>query len=190
MTRKSKQQKRGLGIVLMLLTLLFFGAGLSRLSMGVVQALAADGPPPEHTATTSETDEAGTLFQALRAREARLQKQEQALASRAKDLATAEARLRAQITELQAAEQRLKDTLALTEGAAETDLARLTTVFEHMKPPQAAALFATMDTEFAAGFIARLNPQFAGQVMAELDPTLAYGISAVLAGRHARTPRE
>lgn len=190
MTRHSRHQKRGLGIVLMLLSVLFFGAGLSRLSLGVVQALAADGLIPAETTAVSPPEEASDLFLALRAREARLLEQEQAIEDRAQELAAAEARLLAQIAELQVAEQRLKDTLALTESAAETDLVRLTTVFEHMKPPQAAALFATMDTEFAAGFIARLNPQFAGQVMAELDPTLAYGISAVLAGRHARTPRD
>ncbi|MBN2759001.1 MAG: hypothetical protein JXQ79_00760 [Rhodobacteraceae bacterium] len=174
----------------MLLAALFFTAGLSRLSLGVVTAIAADTTATPATEPQPDTPNAGALFEALRAREARLLEQEQALAARADALRTAEENLRTQIADLQAAEERLSATLAVTESAAETDLIRLTTVFEHMKPPQAAALFSTMDTEFAAGFIARLDPQFAGEVMAELDPTLAYGISAVLAGRHAQTPRD
>ncbi|MCC1482364.1 MotE family protein [Roseibaca sp. Y0-43] len=189
MSRKTHKRGKGLGIVLTLLAGLFFAAGLSRLSLGVVSALAADGPEVSAPVTQTPAQDAGALFEALRSREARLAEQEKALEERAERLRTAEDSLRAQIAELQAAEERLSATLALTETAAETDLTRLTTVFEHMKPPQAAALFSTMDTEFAAGFIARLDPQFAGEVMAELDPTLAYGISAVLAGRHANTPR-
>lgn len=190
MTDRSKVKGAGLGMILMLLAGLFFTSGLSRLSLGVVGALAAEDAPPDETGVNNESASGGALFEALRAREARLAQQEQALQERADSLRTAEERLRTQIAELQATEERLAATLALTESAAETDLSRLTIVFQHMKPPQAAALFATMDTEFAAGFIARLEPQFAGEVMAELDPTLAYGISAVLAGRHANTPRQ
>lgn len=189
MTTRRRSKGTGLGFVLVLLAGLFFAAGLSRLSLGVVTAVAADGQATPTAAPQTETPDVGALFEALRAREARLVEQEQALAERKDALLLAEESLRKQIADLQAAEERLSATLAITESAAETDLTRLTTVFEHMKAPQAAALFSTMDTEFAAGFIARLNPQFAGEVMAELDPTLAYGISAVLAGRHARTPR-
>lgn len=180
-----------MGVVLLLLTALFFTAGLSRLSLGVVAAIAAeDQPAPAPSLAASTPADGSALFEALRAREARLAEKEAALEARSAALRETEDSLRAQLAELQAAESRLAATLAVTETAAETDLTRLTTVFEHMKPPQAAALFSTMDTEFAAGFIARLNPQFAGEVMAELDPVLAYGISAVLAGRHARTPRD
>lgn len=191
MTGRPTARETGMGFVLLLLTTLFFVAGLSRLSLGVVAAIAAEDQPPMPVQTSAEaTADASALFEALRAREARLVEQEAALEARAEALRTTEANLRAQLAELEAAEQKLAATLALTETAAETDLTRLTTVFEHMKPPQAATLFSTMDTEFAAGFIARLDPQFAGEVMAELDPVLAYGISAVLAGRHARTPRD
>lgn len=174
--------------MLFLLAALFFAAGLSRLSLGMASAIAAEDTP--QPAASNNARDGAALFEALRAREARLAEKEQALGDRAEAIRSAEERLRAQLAELQAAENQLKETLAQTQTAAETDLVRLTTVFEHMKPPQAAALFSTMETEFAAGFIARLKPQFAGEVMAALDPNLAYGISAVLAGRNARTPRD
>jgi len=190
MTRSVNLRGQGVGLVLFLLAALLFAAGLSRLSLGVASAVASEDPSRSSALPAAETPDGGALFEALRAREARIAEQEQALAKRAQALRDAEDSLRAQLSELQAAESRLAATLSQTESAAENDLIRLTTVFEHMKPPQAAALFSTMETEFAAGFIARLDPQFAGEVMAELDPTLAYGISAVLAGRHARTPRD
>lgn len=188
MKRQTIPIRNGIGLVLLLLATLFFTAGLSRLSLGAVAAIAAD--PVSEPETVAPTENAGQLFEALRAREARLDEQERALAERAQELEAAQNSLRAQLADLQTAEERLTATLALTESAAENDLNRLTTVFEHMKPEQAAALFTTMEVEFAAGFFARLDPQFAGDVMAQLDPTLAYGISAVLAGRHAKTPRD
>lgn len=189
MKSRSQSRNSGLGLILILLAGLFFVSGLSRVGLGLADAMAAEDIAQPTPSEQDDDMSAGALFEALRAREARLIEQEKTMDERTKALQLAEDQLRAQIAELQAAENRLKETLTLTETAAETDLARLTTVFEHMKPPQAAALFSTMDTEFAAGFIARLEPQFAGEVMAALDPTLAYGISAVLAGRHARTPR-
>ncbi|SUZ30592.1 hypothetical protein ROE7235_00316 [Roseibaca ekhonensis] len=188
MTQRARSRGTGMGFVLLLLAALFFAAGLSQLSLGVANAIAAEDTAPAPAQTPAAID-GGALFEALRAREAQVAETEKALEARAEALRDAEKSLRAQLEQLQAAEDRLAATLSQTETAAETDLTRLTTVFEHMKPPQAAALFSTMETEFAAGFIARLDPQFAGEVMAELDPTLAYGISAVLAGRHARTPR-
>lgn len=191
MTRAAGSGRGGMGAVLFLVATLLFAAGVSRLSLGVASAVAAeDTPALPSPPAPSETRDAGALFEALRAREVQLAQRERALEDRAEALRGAEAQLRAQLDELKAAESRLAATLSQTENAAENDLVRLTTVFEHMKPPQAAALFSTMETEFAAGFIARLDPQFAGEVMAELEPTLAYGISAVLAGRNALTPRD
>ncbi|WP_071798096.1 MotE family protein [Natronohydrobacter thiooxidans] len=176
--------------LLVLLALLFLGAGMSRLGLGVVEVIAAE-PEPDGIAAAPPplAPDPGDLLAALRAREARIEQTEAELQARSEALRAAEAELERQIETLIATETRLAATLRLTESAAEDDLQRLTTVFEHMKPAQAAELFSQMDTEFAAGFMARLRPDFAGEVMAGLEPVIAYAISAVLAGRHARTPR-
>ncbi|WP_439560075.1 MotE family protein [Roseinatronobacter sp.] len=186
-------RKRGASSALMVLTALFFVAGLSRLGLGVAEVIAAESantpanaPAPEGTAQADP----GDLFQSLRAREARLQQMEERQEQRAQELRQAEADIRAQLAELAQAEERLLQTIALTQSAAEDDVARLTAVYEHMKPQQAAELFTQMDVQFAAGFFARLRPDFAGSVMAALDPVTAYAISAVLAGRNANTPRD
>ncbi|NHX27768.1 hypothetical protein HA397_27890, partial [Escherichia coli] len=85
-----------------------------------------------------------------------------------------------------AAEDSLRATLTLAETAAESDLARLTAVYENMKPKDAAGLFEQMSPDFAAGFMGMMRPDAAAQIMAALDPATAYSISVVLAGRNAR----
>lgn len=186
------RHRRGASSVLVLLAVVFLAAGMSRLGLGVAHVIAAE-QSTEMVLAGAESGPSGAdpgdLFEALRAREARITEAEAALAARSAQMRAAEQELAAQIEALQTAEARLSATLQMTESAAEDDLLRLTTVFENMKPQQASDLFAQMDTEFAAGFIARLRPDFAGEVMAGLDPVIAYAISAVLAGRHARTPR-
>lgn len=190
---RADPRQRGTSSVLLLLSLLFLGAGMSRLGLGVAEVIAAETNPTaelaEEMGASDPSPDPGDLFAALRAREARLEQAEASLQARQIALREAEAELERQISSLTQVEAQLAQTLRLTEGAAEQDLSRLTTVFEHMKPQQAAELFGQMDTEFAAGFMARLRPDFAGEVMAGLDPVIAYAISAVLAGRHARTPR-
>ncbi|MCC5959395.1 MAG: hypothetical protein JJU08_08640 [Rhodobacteraceae bacterium] len=184
--------KAGASSALMVLTGLFFFAGLSRIGLGVAEVIAAENatPPVQATATQEAAPpDPGDLFQSLRAREARLQQMEERLDQRAEDLRQAESDIRQQLEQLALAEERLLQTLALTESAAEDDVARLTAVYEHMKPQQAAELFGQMDVQFAAGFFARLRPDFAGAVMAALDPMTAYAISAVLAGRNANAPQ-
>ena len=81
-------------------------------------------------------------------------------------------------------------TLALADGATEADVARLTTVYEQMKPKESAALFEEMDPTFAAGFLARMRPEAAAGIMAGLSPEAAYTISVVLAGRNGAVPTE
>jgi len=174
---------------LTLIAALFFVAGLSRLGMGVAAVIAAEteaAVPQSEAASVGATD---ALLAALTAREATIDAEEADLAQKKAALAAAEADIRSQLATLAEAEARLLQTLSLTESAAEDDVTRLVAIYENMKPAQAAELFGQMDVDFAAGFFVRLRPDFAGAVMAELDPVSAYAISAVLAGRHARTPR-
>ena len=102
----------------------------------------------------------------------------------------AEEEIARQMKALEEAEASLKSTLSIADDAAESDVARLTAVYEQMKPEEAAALFSEMDPQFAAGFLGRMRPDAAAAVMAGLDPADAYSISVILAGRNARAPRQ
>ncbi|WP_343035866.1 MotE family protein [Sulfitobacter maritimus] len=131
----------------------------------------------------------GRLLLALQERESRLKEREKRIDARAKALSVAGEEIEQRLKALEAVEARLRDTLALADGAAEDDLAKLTTVYESMKPKEAAALFQTMEPDFAAGFLGRMRPESAASIMAGLPPDVAYLISAILAGRNANAPK-
>ncbi len=101
------------------------------------------------------------------------------------ELDSAEGRLRAQLAALEVIEDRLQGLLALSDTAAEDDLARLTQVYESMDPGDAATLFAEMDPSFAAGFLGRMQADSAAGILSSLDPVAAYSISVILATRNA-----
>jgi len=192
---KAQRRRSGRG-ALGIISGLMIAAGLIRITDGIDHVMALETAPElpaEATAATeaSCTPDGGTaaLLAALRERETVLAGNETALEERRQVLGIAEDKIAARLEELKAAEMQLSSTLALADSASEADLARLTTVYENMKPKEAALLFAEMEPDFAAGFLARMRPDTAAAVMAGLDPKIAYGISAVLAGRNATVPK-
>ena len=179
MTVNTKLRGAGMGAVLFpRRRLVCFVAGLSRLSLGVASAVAAEDTAPEPPESAVEIPDGGALFDALRAREARLLEQEKSTCGPQRcPFARLKRNCAANLTNCKLPKAALPRRLPKPRAPLKNDPVTPDHGFlNHMKPPQAAALFATMETEFAAGFIARLDPQFAGEVMAELDPTLAYGI--------------
>ena len=130
------------------------------------------------------------LLSALRNREQQLNRREVQIEDRMKALEIADEAIDRKLAALIEAEERLSATLALADGASEGDLAKLTEVYEKMKPKDAAALFEEMAPEFSAGFLSRMKPAAAASVMAGLKPKTAYTISVILAGRNAWVPKE
>ncbi|UOA28809.1 hypothetical protein [Pseudosulfitobacter sp. DSM 107133] len=141
---------------------------------------------PEDTPSRSEMS---SLLKALIEREDRVEQRETHIDVREKALAVARAEIERRLKVLEETEAQLRATLSRADSAAEDDVARLTTVYESMKPKDAAALFEEMEPEFAAGFLARMRPDVAASVMAGLKPQTAYTISVILAGRNARAPK-
>lgn len=150
------------------------------LAQGVGEA-AAPG------ATGSDKDR---LLEAIREREAQLEAEEKRLADRRQTLGVAEAKLAEQLAAFEKAQANLEKTLAMADQAAERDLARMTTIYENMKPAEAAKIFETMDVAFAAGLLARMRPDMAAQVLAGMTPETAYAVTLTVASRNARVPTE
>ncbi|MGL6209889.1 MAG: MotE family protein [Paracoccaceae bacterium] len=175
---------------LAILAVLLAASGAMRLGSGVGEAFAN---APEAVTDAGAPLECPlpplALAEALKARETDVARQEGQLADRMAALALAEAAITARLTELAAAEASLKDTLALADGAAENDLARLTAVYESMKPVDAAALFTAMAPEFAAGFLGRMRPEAAGAILSGMSAETAYSVSVLIAGRNALVPK-
>jgi flagellar motility protein MotE (MotC chaperone) len=189
-------KRSGRQVLTVIASLLALSAAL-RLGIGIDVALAQAGrSEPGSEAAAAPVTAPGDLAVAtaliaeLRDREATLVQREAALSDRMQALSVAEDRVAARIAELEGTERRLAATLARAEGASEADITRLVSVYEAMRPEQAAALFAEMAPDFAAGFLARMRPEAAAAVLAGLEPRTAYSMSVILAGRHARVPRE
>ncbi len=149
-----------------------------------VRDAAADG-----RAVCPRPAETTALLAAIRDRQAQLDERSVLLERRLRDVRQAEKRLAAEREALLEAERKLAATLAQADKAAERDLARLTAVYENMKPRVAAELFAKMAPEFAAGFMGRMRPEAAAAIMSAIPPARAYAISVILAGRNANVPR-
>ena len=204
MAGKNKQKQSGKNTrgALYLIAGLFLASGLLRLGSGTGSAIArevealsnsaqTEALQPEPEPAACQTDEAiGELLSDLKQREERIRKTEAELEDRRQAIAVAEEGIRQNLEVLAKAEQRLKATIATAETAAEDDLSRLTSVYENMKPKDAALLFEEMDPQFSAGFLGRMRPDAAAAIFAGLSPEKAYSISVILAGRNANVPTE
>ena len=138
-----------------------------------------------------QTDESiGELLKTLKGREERISAQENQIADRIQALAVAKHGIDQKLVELVKAEEKLRATMALAETASEDDLSRLVSVYENMKPKDAAALFEEMEPRFSSGFLGRMRPDAAAKIFAGLTPAKAYSISVILAGRNAGVPTE
>lgn len=198
-SRKTKTGAAGKGAVFLMASLLI-GSAIIRISAEASAAMSDDDFPNNlmfsnlsatlaEPANKPDRTEIRSLLEALQSREIAVVQAEKHLEVRAKALDVAQVEIERRLSALEKAEERLKSTLSLAQTAAEDDLAKLTTVYENMKPKDSAALFEAMEPEFAAGFLARMRPDVAAKIMSGIDPQAAYSISAILAGRNAKAPK-
>lgn len=192
MTQVLRRKRGPLHVVVALLVI----SAVLRLTVGAEEAFANSPADTEQEQVDpvlerqSDASPSTDLFAALRAREERMIVREARYADRIQALNVAEKEIAEQLVALQLAEEALSATIALADSAAETDLGRLTTVYENMAPKDASALFEQMPPQFAAGFLGMMDPVSAAKIMAGLTPETAYSFSVVLAGRNALVPTQ
>ena len=136
--------------------------------------------------TDAETQE---LMDLLKARSERIFAMEAAQEKRQIELTAAEAAILENLSRVEEAEARLSQTIQLVDGASSKDINKLTSVYESMKPKDAALLFEQMSPDFAAGFLAEMSPSAAAGILSGLTSEKAYAVSVVLAGRNANAPK-
>lgn len=202
-TEKTKMPRRtwasGRG-ALALIAVLLVTSGLVRLGAGSGSAIALELKERAQSSLSVDDDADGdvaditpelvALLEDTQERARVLSEREAELETRLQALSLIEAAVTQDLARLEEAEAKLRATMASADKAAETDIGRLTAVYENMKPDQAAALFQLMEPSFAAGFLGRMRADAAAAILAGLEPDLAYSISVVLAGRNASVPRE
>lgn len=186
---------RKFGTLSVITAILVFSAGFRILgSSGIAFALEGQGAAAAVEEKVEDASLEGRDFDQLlasfQAREDALIDNEDRLEERSKQLQRAEKAIAAKFQELEETEVRLRELLSVADDAAEDDVAKLTTVYENMKPKAAATVFEQMPPAFAAGFLSRMRPESAATVMASLTPQTAYAISVVFAGRNAENAKK
>ena len=200
--KKNKMPKRTWGAgrgALIVVSLLLVASALVRFGAGPGAAIAlelAELPIGRQAQLEPDpiiadiTPELVVLLEEAQQKQKKLDEREALLEARYQALTLIEEAVEEDLARLEEAEKKLRATMVIADQAAESDLIRLTAVYENMKPDQASALFQMMEPSFAAGFLGRMRSDAAAAIMAGLEPELAYSISVVLAGRNATVPRE
>jgi flagellar motility protein MotE (MotC chaperone) len=154
-------------------------------------AFAEDvGSAAGESAAPAPAESPDALLTAIRARETQLDAEEGRLADRAQTLSVAEKKLAEQLAAFDTAQKNLEKTLAMADEAAERDIARMTTVYENMKPADAARIFERMDVNFAAGLLSRMRPEIAADVLTGMNADSAYAVTLTIASRNAAVPKQ
>lgn len=180
-----RSSPRRLGPLTIIASILVLSAAVRLLGMsGAAFALDASDEVNTVNPSVQSVEEMDAVLEGLSKRQAEIAAQEMSLDKRVEKIEAAERVIKEQFAALQTAEARLRDLLSIASTAAEDDVARLTAVYENMKPKDAATVFEQMQPVFAAGFLARMRPDAAASIMAGLSPQTAYAISVTLAGRH------
>ena len=183
------RRKSGRGTLNIIAALLVVSALIRGIATGtpVIAEELAGGTDVEEL-VIAEPEGPDALLAAFKAREERLITRENQVADRMQALRVMDNAISAQLAALEQADAALRETLALAETAASDDLARLATVYENMKPRDAASLFTEMAPDFAAGFLGLMDPTAAAAIMTELAPDVAHSFSVMLASRNAGVP--
>lgn len=195
---RGRRTRAGRGALVVIAGLLV-GSAMLRMGHDAGQALARSEAPVDvsalgdaqgSSATCEPAPDMQLMLERFQEREAHIETQETAMAERMQALRLADREVARKLARLIEAEEALRATIALADDAAEGDIARLTKVYESMKPKNAAALFEEMNADFAAGFLGRMRPEAAAGIMANLSPGAAHRFSVVLAGRNAGVPTD
>ena len=194
MTGKTPSPRRKAPGALLIVGLCFGASAALRLldpegSMAQAAAAVVRGEAARPEPDCAPAD-AGGLLASIQEREGQLDARAAEIADRERKLEVADAKYEEQLAALREAEEKLSATLALADGAAERDVTRLVTVYENMKPKDAARIFESMDVTFAAGFLSRMRQDAAARILGGMSAERAYAVSAVIAGRNASAPRE
>lgn len=197
MSKTPRRKPAGRSQVSLIIALLLVASAAVRLAGGTATAIAREVDTylgtPEDAASEQpgrDSDEIDVVLRELSERQAALDRKDAALMERQRALDYLASETEKKLEQLRLAEQNLQEVMNVARTAAETDVSQLVSVYENMKPKDAAQIFEEMAPDFAAGFLARMRPESAALIVAGLEPNTAYSISVILAGRNLNVPTE
>jgi flagellar motility protein MotE (MotC chaperone) len=154
------------------------------------------GPPKVEAGGAATTIEPGHINSAgERALIASLHDRRQQLDARSRDLdmrenllKAAEKRVEAKVAELKNMEAQVKTELGNRDKAEAQQLKGLITMYETMKPKEAARIFDRLDMKILVEVSTQMNPRTMSSILAQMSPEAAERLTVELANRAGGSP--
>lgn len=146
---------------------------------GTVQTIV---PPSAEEGIASRLSQSETtVLESLAARREELDRRGKALDTREQLLVAAEKRVEERIAELKEIEARINERLGAQDAENEARLAGVVTMYETMKPKDAARIFERLDMGVLIEVAKRMQPRKLSSVLAAMDPVAAQDLTIELA---------
>jgi len=153
----------------------------------------APSPKPDGAPAGPET--ARPISPAERAVLERLQERRQELDRRARELdvregllTAAEQRIEARLAEIKEVEARINAGVAKKDEADAARIRGLVTMYENMRPKDAARIFDRLDLKILVDLASQINPRRMSDIMAQMSSEAADRLTVELAARSPSTP--
>jgi flagellar motility protein MotE (MotC chaperone) len=130
------------------------------------------------------------LLRQLAKRRDELDKRERELVDREALLKATEQRIAEQVKQMQALKAEYEALKAQRDGAAEASIRRLVTVYEAMKPEEAARIFETMEGTVLLDVVTRMGERRLAPILAQMTPAKAQALTIAMAHRKATLPAQ
>jgi flagellar motility protein MotE (MotC chaperone) len=122
-----------------------------------------------------------TVLESLAARREELDRRAKTLDTREQLLVAAEKRVEERIAELKEIEARINERLGAQDAENEARLAGVVSMYESMKPKDAARIFERLDMGVLIEVAKRMQPRKLSSVLAAMDPVAAQDLTVELA---------
>lgn len=151
-------------------------------------ALTLGGPPPGggewQDSSQSDLDSSSVkmeLFQDLSERRKAIEEKEKQLAAREALLKAGERELDQKFRELTVLKKEIEGLLQQQSDEEQARIKSLVTIYENMKPKEAARVFDTLDMDVLVSIISRMAERKVSPVLAEMNPERARAVTIILA---------
>ncbi|MBH0236874.1 MotE family protein [Methylobrevis albus] len=142
---------------------------------------------PEEVRFETPTSE-DALLKRLAERRMELDKREQEIELRARLLEAAESRIGERVEELKALETKIGVAAEVKKADEVQQLKGLVTMYENMKPKDAARVFDKLGFEVLLPLVEQVNPRKMSAILANMNPEAAGRLTAAIARKNASRP--
>jgi len=143
-------------------------------------------PQSEHVFSAAEKE----VLESLLARRKKLEERDRALQLREKLLEAAEKRVEQRIAELKTIEQRIEETFGKQEEESKAQLKNLVSMYQNMKPKDAARIFDRLDMNIMIGVVQQMSARKMAPILAKMDSAVAQRLTVELAKRAEARARQ